>query len=233
MGMKKQIIVIHGLGRSAFAMASLAKSLRRQGYDVTNVNYPSRTLPIADLVNEHIAPIFNAYRHVSRIDVVTHSLGGVLFRYFWAFHCDAELKAKIQRVVMLAPPNHGSEVAERIKGWPVVRWIMGPAVAEIGVGEGSLPIGLLEYEQQGFACDIGVIAGTRSYEPWLSRWISDVNDGKVSVSSTRLPGMKDFTQINVGHTFIMDDKAVRRQIFNFLEHGVFTHSINAESKHGN
>lgn len=221
--MKKQLVLIHGLGRGAYAMGSMALLLKRQGYQVTNIGYPSRKYPIATLVKRFIAPVFDGLPDATQIDVVTHSLGGILFRYYLAHHSDPERSRRIRRVVMLAPPNHGSEVADHIKHWSVARWLLGPAMTELGSGPDSIPNLLLEMEQQRFPCEIGVIAGTRSYEPWFSRWISEGNDGKVSITSTQLPGMKDFIQVNAGHTFIMEDKAVRQQILRFLGDGTFSH----------
>ena len=204
-------------------MGSLARLLSQQGYEVINLGYPSRKYPIATLVQRFIAPVFSELRGASHIDVITHSLGGILFRYYLAHHASTEIANTIQRVIMLAPPNHGSEVADHIKGWPWARWLLGPAMAELGAGDDSVPNLLLDAERQGFPCEIGIVAGTRSYEPWFSRWISDANDGKVSVPSTRLPGMKDFIEVTAGHTFIMEDKVVRRQILSFLRGGEFYH----------
>ena len=47
------------------------------------------------------------------------------------------------------------------------------------------------------------------------------DDGKVSVESARLQGMKDFLVVHKTHPFIMNDKKVLKQITAFLKNGVF------------
>jgi hypothetical protein len=51
------------------------------------------------------------------------------------------------------------------------------------------------------------------------------NDGKVSVASTRLPEMKDHLVVDSGHTFIMNDGEVIRQVLAFLRNGSFLKSV--------
>lgn len=219
---KKRAIVIHGLGRTSMAMRSLARLLSQQGYVVTNLDYPSTRLPIAELVERYVAPAFADASDVARIDVVTHSLGGILFRYYWAHQATPEIRELIDKVVMLAPPNQGSEIPDQLRRWRLAKWILGPVMPELGTDSESIPSQLARQESEGFSCDIGVVAGTRSYEPWFSPWMPGENDGKVTVASTRLKGMKDFCTIKAGHTFIMDDKQVHRQILHFLGSGTFS-----------
>ncbi|MCG8671087.1 MAG: alpha/beta fold hydrolase [Pseudomonadales bacterium] len=221
--MTKKAILIHGLGRSALAMRSLATLLRAEGYQVSNLDYPSTRMGIPALVEQYLIPVFSQASDAQQIDVVTHSLGGILFRYYLANHATEDVKSRMGRTVMLAPPNHGSHIPDHLKRWSVARWIMGPAMGQLSSDVDSIPNQLASRETQGFPCDIGVIAGTRSYEPWFWAWMVGPNDGKVSVESARLRGMKDFIQLKVGHTYIMESKVVRRQLLHFFQHGKFNH----------
>ena len=117
----KRAIIIHGLGRTAMAMRALAEMLEKNGYQVTNLDYPSRQMSIPELVEHYVAPAFTDAKDADQIDVVTHSLGGILFRYFLAHHANDDMKQHIGRVVMLAPPNKGSEIPDQLRRWPVAR----------------------------------------------------------------------------------------------------------------
>lgn len=225
------VVLIHGLGRSAFAMRGLAQAFRRQNYQVLNLDYPSTRLPIDVLARDYVAPIMARAADFGSIDVVTHSLGGILLRYYMAHYMmhdtadqlQSAVARKLHRAVMLAPPNQGSEVPDRLKRLPPARWILGPVMPALGTDAASVPRQLAALEQGQLPCDVGVIAGTKSWEPWFSRWMEGQDDGKVSVASTRLAGMQDFLEVPVGHTFIMNDAFVIRQVFHFLRTGHFQH----------
>jgi triacylglycerol lipase len=121
------------------------------------------------------------------------------------------------RVVMLSPPNNGSEVVNKLKNNFIFKWINGPAGVQLGTGPGSLPktLGPPKYE-------VGIIAGDRTINPILSLLIPGKNDGKVSVENTKLKGMKDFLIVHKSHPFIMNDKEVLKQVTAFIQNGMFS-----------
>ncbi|HSH46653.1 MAG TPA: hypothetical protein VK966_12485, partial [Longimicrobiales bacterium] len=148
----------------------------------------------------------------ARLHFVTHSLGGILVRAYAAEH-GAE---RIGRVVMLSPPNHGSEVVDRLEGVPFLERVLGPAAVQLGTGDGVPDLlGPPEFE-------LGIITGDASLNPLFSWWIPGPDDGKVSVASARLEGADDFLVLPANHTFIMREDEVVRQILAFLETGAFT-----------
>ena len=93
---------------------------------------------------------------------------------------------------------------------------MGPAGQEIGTSPDSIPKRL-----KPVAADIGIIAGTRSMEPWFSIIIPGQDDGKVSVESTKLKEMNDFLTVKSTHPFIMNDPKVIDQVVIYLGQGRF------------
>ena len=205
-------VLIHGLGRSAASMAPIGRYLTDRGYTVVARSYPSTRLSIeaaAEGLSQDIDQCRR--REARRIHFVTHSLGGVLLRRYFQDHAVPEAG----RAVMLGPPNAGSEIADELKHHWWFRRALGPAGQALGaraplVFARPLPL------------EVGVIAGTRNYEPWFAGCFEGrPNDGKVSVESTRLPEMADFLTVHAGHTFMVRSGAVQSQVAAFLEAGRF------------
>jgi len=120
------------------------------------------------------------------------------------------------RVVMLAPPNQGSEVVDKLRNVPGFKAINGEAGLQLGTDANSVPVNLgpVKFE-------LGVIAGNRTFNLLLSRYLPNPDDGKVSVASTRVVGMTDHITLPVTHTFMMKSKSVIKQAVQFIEHGRF------------
>jgi len=209
------VILLHGLARSSTSMSTMSERLAEKGYMVSNRDYPSRHHPIEELagmaVNQGLT--FCRENKAERIHFVTHSLGGILVRYYLANHEIEELG----RVVMLAPPNQGSMVVNEFSDMPGYRWLNGPAGFQLGTDENSIPLqlGPADFE-------VGIIAGDRSINLILSTAFDEPNDGKVAVEDTKLEGMQDFLVVHRTHPFIMQGGEVIEQVLYFLEFGVFS-----------
>jgi pimeloyl-ACP methyl ester carboxylesterase len=208
------VVLLHGLARTSKSMVKMAQALERQGYAVHNVDYPSRKHSIDSLSEQAIGraletPLMSEY---DKIHFVTHSMGAILVRNHLARHDIPNLG----RVVMLGPPNHGSEVVDFLRGWSVFQRINGPAGSELGTDSASKPATL-----QDRPFELGVIAGDRSINWINSLMIGAPNDGKVSVESTKLPWMKDHLVVHSTHPFLMRNDQVIRQVVEFLREGRF------------
>jgi hypothetical protein len=211
-GQRDCVILIHGLGRTSLSMKRLEWTLERAGYQVVNLRYPSRRFTVEQLAEEYLDKAVAAQSQAPRIHFVTHSLGGIVLRDYLAGHAMTNLG----RAVMLAPPNHGSELADRLKKCAAGRWILGPAGCQLGTGAAELP------ERLGPArFPLGVIAADSALHRWLCRLFPGPNDGKVSVQSAQLDGMADFLVVPGSHTWIMWRAGVLRQVLGFLEKGNF------------
>jgi len=196
-------------------MSRIVGALQKDGYQVVNESYPSRSAPVAQLsevVGDGITKCRGA--GATRVSFVTHSLGGILVRVYFQTH---EVSG-IGRVVMLAPPNHGSEIVDSYadKWW--YRHATGPAGQELGTHPDELIAGL-----RTLPLEVGVIAGNKGIDPWFSSVMPKPNDGKVSVQSARLDGMKDFIVVPYSHTFMANRGKVVAQVLAFLADGKFQH----------
>ncbi|HMB89334.1 MAG TPA: alpha/beta fold hydrolase [Rhodothermales bacterium] len=210
---KEYVVLLHGLARSARSMEKLAARLGREGYGVVNIDYPSTRHSIADLTENMLVDKLPALAaKATSIHFVTHSMGGILVRQYLAHH----RLPKLGRVVMLSPPNRGSEVVDRLRDSVFFRWLNGPAGQELGTDPMSVPCQLRPVD-----FDLGVITGNRVIEPWLAWMIPGESDGKVAVESARIEGMRDFLVVPYSHTFIMQRKAVMEQVVCFLRTGKF------------
>ena len=210
------VVLLHGLARTSNSMDKLERALRDAGFATANIDYPSREHAIEELAPEAVERGVDACRaqESRRIHFVTHSLGGILVRYYLDSHAIPELG----RVVMLGPPNRGSEVVDEFGDVPGFDAMNGPAGSQLGTGEGSVPI-----ELGPVTYPVGVIAGTASVNPILSTALPDPDDGKVSVERTRVEGMSDFVAIDSSHPFLMRNKEAIRQTIAFLRNGGFVH----------
>lgn len=216
------VILLHGLGRTSISMLNLEAHLVEAGYRTVNYGYPSRYEKIEQIAKVHVPDAVSQCNSTSsgKIHFVTHSLGGIVIRQYLQTH---ELPTG-SRIVMLSPPNHGSELPDRYKDESWYQWYTGPAGQQLTTKEGSLPNSLKPIN-----VEIGVIAGTKSMGSWLSSIIPGADDGVVSVKSTRLDEMKDFLLVPRTHTFIMESAEVHRQIEIFLQDGKFDHGKKGQS----
>lgn len=211
------VVLIHGLIRSARSLTRLRQRLVQQGFAVIGLNYPSRSANIAHLAEEGIPIALQAAADVGEhlpIHFVTHSMGAILLRAYLKEHPDFSYG----RAVMLGPPNQGSEVVDKLKGVPGFRLINGPAGFELETGSGSTPKKLGPVS----GC-VGVIAGVKPINPFLSQLLPKPNDGKVSLASTQVEGMTDFLVVNASHTLMVDSREVINQTLTFLQQGKFHH----------
>lgn len=208
------LVLLHGLGRTRFSLWPVARAAMRRGYKVHNFGYPSRRAPIEQLAEDVGHRILALVANGQPVDVVTHSMGGIVLRASVALGvvpADA-----LRRVVMLAPPNQGSELADRLRDFRIYRFATGPAGQQIGTGDASLPRRLPPPP-----FELGIIAGRRSTNPPFARLLGEESDGKVTVASAQVDGMRELVVVDRAHTFIMWAPDVLTHVFTFLEHGRF------------
>ncbi len=220
------VVLLHGLGRGPLSLKRVELALRAEGYNVRNLDYPSRSADVAALADEALGPVFaaavsaNPARNSSpaapRIHLVTHSLGGILVRQYLHDH---GVPPTLGRVVMLAPPNAGSEVVDRLRDWKLYQWINGPAGLQLGTDDASTPraLGPLPAGVQ-----VGVIAGDRTINPLFSALLPGADDGKVTVAATHVAGEADHLTLPATHTWIMWRGDTAAQVAAFLRGGRFS-----------
>lgn len=221
------VLLLHGIARTARAMKRLMCALEADGFRCLALDYPSRKMDLAKLaeyVETAAAPWAAGIE--GRIHLVGYSLGGLVARVLLARHAARQTKSfvaepliAIGRTVLLAPPNNGSEIADALAGLRLYRRFYGPAGGQLGTRRDAATAALLGSAPA--EMEVGVIAGTRSLDPFGWLFLPKSNDGKVSLASTRLDGVVDHLVLPATHTFIASNPSVIRATRCFLHHGRF------------
>ncbi|NRA69662.1 MAG: alpha/beta fold hydrolase [Gammaproteobacteria bacterium] len=212
---KEFVVLLHGLGRSEKSMLLISHQLKKANYEVININYPSMDHSISELaeiaVGDGLAQCHA--RGATIIHFVTHSLGGILVRQYFKHHHEPLLG----RVVMLGPPNNGSEVIDKYRHLKIFQQLTGPAGLTLGTnGNNDVPhqLGAVNFE-------LGIIAGSKSINPFLSLILPGPDDGKVTIESAKVAGMSDFIILPTTHPTMLMSSNVIKHLLNFLRDGRF------------
>jgi hypothetical protein len=194
-------------------MARLERHIAAAGWETRNVDYESRRVSVRDAA-ESVSTQLGDLRVEQPLIAVTHSLGGIILR---------ALRSRFnwQGCAMMAPPNHGSEMASWTSGIAPIRWLMGPALIELG-SEPSWPS-----PPKPCGIIVGTAKATLDNPPsWLG-WIrgvfdqDEVHDGTVSLREAVHAGATDVAMVEASHTRIMDHADTVALVLKFLETGGF------------
>lgn len=217
------VVLLHGLGRTHRSMARIDWMLRDAGYATANIDYPSQSQTIEASARAAIPEGVRACREAGaqRIHFVTHSMGGLLLRYY----LEGNAVDGLGRVVMLGPPNQGSEVADALAGTTLYDRVNGPAGAQLVTGPAGIAarLGPVRFP-------LGIITGNEqtAIDSVMATRIPGENDGKVAVERAKVEGMADFLVLPVNHTFMVVNDVVIAQVLEFLRHGRFLHEEAAD-----
>ncbi|MEL6586649.1 MAG: alpha/beta fold hydrolase [Pseudomonadota bacterium] len=205
------VVLLHGLARSDTSFVIMEEALAAEGFAVVNSDYDSALGPIEDLSATALpAAIGQCPEEAAQVHFVTHSMGGILLRQWFA----TATEPRLGRTIMLAPPNQGSELVDELAEFAPFDWVNGPAGGQLGTEGLPRRLGPVWAE-------VGIIAGNRSLNAVYSMILPGEDDGKVSVASTKVEGMAAHLTMPVTHTFLMNNPLVIGQTLHFLRTGAF------------
>ncbi len=206
------VVLLHGIANVPLSMAYIKRGLEKEGYDVLNLGYQSTRSTVESAASELHTRVVSAVKG-GKIHFVAHSLGNIVVRKMLA-----EPFSRLGRMVMITPPNQGSELSERFKNLELYKWIFGPAGQQLSsdnpVFFNSLPVP---------PCQFGIIAGGKGNDRGFNPLLKGDNDGTISVETTRMESASDFIIIDSLHTMILFSRETLEQVISFLKSGKFRH----------
>ncbi len=212
---KDYVVLLHGIGSVSYTMTPLAKELQDQGFSVININYPSTVYDIETIAETYLDSVITTccVDPERKIHFVTHSMGGIVTRYYLKHHKE---EINLGRVVMLSPPNNGSEVADVLGTNTILQSIFGPALGQLGTDSTGIAhsMGPVDFE-------LGVITGNKTIFFPGSMMIPGADDGFVSIDSAPVDGMRDFEILPISHHFVLSNAKVKKEVVCFLKVGNF------------
>lgn len=209
------VLLLHGFAGLGLMQRPLGRMLRRAGYRPIEVTYDSWGLSL-DRICDRLLPRLAELDRTSDapIHIVAHSMGGLVARAM----IHRQRPDHLGKVVMLGTPHGGSEVADFLDQYRLLKPILGraaPALVTRRPEALAALLGSIDYP-------VGIIAGSRPFLPGaIARLVPLPNDGKVSVASTRLPHAADHIVLPLSHAMLPYHASAQRQIRHFLAHGRF------------
>jgi pimeloyl-ACP methyl ester carboxylesterase len=189
-------------------MKVLRRRLASRGFDVHVFSYPS----VAGNLASNAARLARFIDRVpgDRVNVVAHSLGGILVRAM----LEHGAPRKLGRVVCLGAPFGGSRTAARVARLPGGARLLGRSVADLLARGG--------FDKWESPHEVGIIAGGVPFGVGiLLGGFAEPSDGTVAIAETRLAGARDHIVLEVAHMSLLWSGAVARQVEHFLVTGQF------------
>lgn len=213
-GERECVVLLHGVAMAGWVMSPIERALEKDGYRVINLSYPSRRMPLEEIARDFLPRELERRGALAapRLHFVTHSMGSILLRLY----VRDQRPANLGRVVMIGPPNHGSQAADRAVQRPWMRTIMGVNLPRLTTGDDGITrtLGPADF-------DVGVIAGSSLLNPVFKGDMPGIHDGVVTIESAKLEGMRDFRVVPHSHTVMLWRRLVIDDIRAFLRDGHF------------
>ncbi len=204
------VLVVHGLARTRLSFAYLSRDLKRAGHSVTSLGYVAATErfgTVCHRVRDRLARLAEAGAPYA---AVGHSLGGLILRIALGSHPPIVPPPRL--LVMIGTPNRVPRRATRVRQfWPyrVLGGEAGQLLADPAFFARLPPI----------TAPYRIIAGTAGRRGHRSPFGAEPNDGTVSVGETRASPADSPIVVPVHHTFMLNDREVRRVVVDLLADG--------------
>lgn len=213
------VVLLHGLAAPRWSMGLLGRHLRKQaGYEIFNVEYASTQSNVDDHARS-LANVIKSLDGINQINLVGHSLGNVVIRRYLGGDAAANgwsPDPRVNRIVMIAPPNHGSRTATKWSDKSLFNALFGKSGRQLGLDWEDVEEKLATPDTE-----FGVIAGGWGNDTGFSLRLPGDDDGRITVATTRLVGATDFVVVPALHELIANDPRVLNYTLHFLQDGCF------------
>lgn len=210
-----KIYLIHGYAGLGVEMLKIERALLKEGFNTEIYAYPSLSKDI-DSVSLHL------YRHILKekadtISFVTHSMGALVARSVYQWIDSTQHFPYIHRMVMIAPPNKGTPVADFFVESRIIRFIGGPNVENLTTDRIS---GASKYPIPD--CEVGILLGVGGNRRGYNLFLEENNDGLILPSDAKLGNEEDLAFVKASHMQILFKRRAIALINSFLHKGRFT-----------
>lgn len=208
---KHTVVMIHGIARSTGTFRALRRALRGTEWNAVAFGYKSTRGTLEDHADS-LANFLDQQEDLETVSFVTHSMGGLILRHFLARKPPRQQRRKIGRIVLIAPPNQGSRIADTLKGLRVYKAFYGPAGQQLVPSSVAKVPGLAGNE-------FAVIAGGKGNGKGFNPLLPGDDDGTVTVAETLLDGAQDSLLVPAIHARISNNPTTTRATISFLRNG--------------
>ncbi|MEQ1502219.1 MAG: alpha/beta fold hydrolase, partial [Myxococcota bacterium] len=127
------VLLLHGIFRSKDSFGPMTRRLCAEGFDAHAVNYPSTRQTLEEHADQ-VEQVLERLEDTREVSFVTHSMGGIVARVLLGRQGRPwRDRIRVNRLVMIATPNRGSELATRLDALPVTRTVAGPSLGQMAL----------------------------------------------------------------------------------------------------
>lgn len=214
-----KVYLIHGFGSAPVFMRSMERFLTKHKLETVNFGYHSLTTDLV-VCGENLYVDIKK-RNIDTVSFVTHSMGALVLRSIIGKIEGDSSFPEINRIVMIAPPNHGAELADILASSTILRYVLGPNLQHLVTDSSSLANHLPVPEKYEIGIIIGIKKGKKGYNPF----IKGNNDGYLTPQSALLGTEKESIYVSAEHSMIIHNKKVFSLVYNFIINGKFKNDL--------
>jgi uncharacterized alpha/beta hydrolase family protein len=210
----QKIYLIHGYGGLGLEMEKIRESIQNEGFSTEIYVYKS-LIEDVDSVSQNLVQTIQKEKF-DTVSFVTHSMGALVVRSMYEKLDSLSDFPFVHRIVMIAPPNNGSPVADFFSQFKFVKFIVGPNINNLTTNKVT---GAAKYPLP--TCEVGLIAGSFGGKRGFNMFIKSDNDGVLIPENTKMGIEKDVVFIKSWHVGLLFNKKVIKHVNSFLKTGVF------------
>jgi hypothetical protein len=196
-------------------MRKIEKHLNKEYYRTENFGYKSMSDDLDTIGKQLYLNIKNS--GLDTVSFVTHSMGGLVTRSMLQYSMKDKDFPVIYRIVMIATPNNGAEIADFYASFMFLKKVLGPNVECMRTDSDSY----VHHLPKPYKSEVGIIAGIRGKKHGYNPFIEGDNDGLLTPGRTKLGIEKDIIILKDEHTLMTQKKVVCKLVIEFLKTGKF------------
>lgn len=206
----KAMVFIHGLCGNKNQFNKITGIYESLGYEIVAVNYPS-TRKKCDNLMMQFDFLLNSLEGITEISFITLGSGGLLLRKLLTSTARWRKKLKINKIIMINPPNRGCRLWEKLANYKCCRFVFGPILGDFESHT------IAAWPQIPESIDFGIINASNKIINLIKkllpqRWAVYFPQ----IGDSFLPGNRDMCFIKTWHFNPLYEKSVIQKCKNFF-----------------